>query len=251
MLQSALLLLSLAQSSHGLSPTLQSSAISVANQAIMEATAALSGNSTASTSVQTSNQSFTTPSGAVVSAGGTVLNTPTVQPSDSVSVQTATPSQGTIVFTQLAGSQQVRNGTANLYFTVQNKTQYEAHVDSLTVQLTCYGCVENTGGWVVAVQDDAGETYANVPFQWSNQSATSTTITPVSLNLNQPLVVYENGQKNFRIAVAANQWADAQIESASIQSVGFSGAQSNFTSAGLPLTLSPQQVISGESPADF
>lgn len=78
LLQSALLLLTMAQSTPDLPQGFQTNAVSVAEQAIAEATAALSASSTNSVvpTPSTTNQTFTTPSGAVIAPGGNVLSVP-------------------------------------------------------------------------------------------------------------------------------------------------------------------------------
>ena len=79
LLQSALLLLTMAQSTPSLSQSFRDNAVSVAQEAITEATAALAASSTSSvtSTALTTNQTFTTPSGAVIGADGTVVSTPT------------------------------------------------------------------------------------------------------------------------------------------------------------------------------
>jgi len=97
LLQSALLLLATAQSTPNLPPSFQANAVAVAQSAISQATAALSSGSTrAATSA--SNQTFTTPSGAIINAQGTVLSAPiTAAPSLSIQISTTTaPSKFTI-----------------------------------------------------------------------------------------------------------------------------------------------------------
>lgn len=89
LLQSALLLLTMAQSTPSLSQSFQANAVNVAQQAIAEATAALAATTTPG--VQSSNQTFTTPSGAVINSQGNVISTPTpATPTLSVEISTTT-----------------------------------------------------------------------------------------------------------------------------------------------------------------
>ena len=80
LLQSALLLLTMAHSTPSLPPSFQANAVSVAEQAIAEATAAPSASSTntVASTPSTTNQTFTTPSGAVIGIGadGNVFGIP-------------------------------------------------------------------------------------------------------------------------------------------------------------------------------
>ena len=100
MLQTALSLLVLVNSNPSLPQSMRDNAQQVAQQAIAQATAAIAANNAPQTN-QTSNatstvtnQTFTTPSGAVVSADGTVLNAPI--PS-TVSMPTAPATTPTVV----------------------------------------------------------------------------------------------------------------------------------------------------------
>ena len=93
LLQSALLLLAMAQSAPSLPQSFRDNAVSVAHQAISEATAALAASSTSPTAsiVSTTNQTFTTPSGAVIGAGGNVVSVPaSATPSLSIQISTTT-----------------------------------------------------------------------------------------------------------------------------------------------------------------
>ena len=100
MLQTALSLLVLVNSNPSLPQSMRDNAQQVAQQAITQATAAIAANNAPQTN-QTSNvtstvtnQTFTTPSGAVISADGTVLNAPI--PS-TVSMSTAPATTPTVV----------------------------------------------------------------------------------------------------------------------------------------------------------
>jgi hypothetical protein len=128
LLQSALLLLTMAQSTPNLSQSFQANAVSVAHQAIAEATAALTASSTSSvaSTAATTNQTFTTPSGAVIGADGTVLNALTPAPP-------ATATNDTLLLS--FGQESTANGSAYISWSTNIPTDSKIFLTLMPVAL--------------------------------------------------------------------------------------------------------------------
>jgi hypothetical protein len=93
LLQSALLLLTAAQSATNLPQSFRNEAITVAQEAISQATLALSSpQSATSTAATSTQQDFTLPNGAVVDSNGNVVTPPTLTSSSQTKVNTGSPS---------------------------------------------------------------------------------------------------------------------------------------------------------------
>lgn len=90
LLQSALLLLSAAQSTPNLPQSFRDNASVVAQEAISAATAALASN-TSNTISSIAPQTYTTPIGAVIGQDGSVLSTPYVPPTTQAATQQYQP----------------------------------------------------------------------------------------------------------------------------------------------------------------
>jgi len=130
LLQSALLLLSVAQTSPNLTQNFRDNAAAVAQKAISEATAALSASQTAavSTSVPPSSQHFTTPSGSVVDGSGNVVSGPTEDPGPPVD-----PSQ-LIQYQQFAARQAIWKQCQTELKSIDD--EYDSELARLNQQLT-------------------------------------------------------------------------------------------------------------------
>ena len=156
-----------------------------------------------------------------------------------------------ITIKELDGSYQQKNRIADLYFSIYNNSDTEAHVNLVNMQLFGYGFLPDTEA-IAYLQDNTGQTLGFTPLQHSSKSATSSITIQLDINLSQPLVIYEKSQKNFRITITFKTMTGSEINAAKLLGVGFSGVSANnFTAQGLPVMIYTKKVEIGGAPEKF
>jgi len=156
-----------------------------------------------------------------------------------------------ITIKELDGSYQQKNRIADLYFSIYNNSDTEAHVNLVNMQLFGYGFLPDTEA-VAYLQDNTGQTLGFTPLQHFSKSATSSITIQLDMNLSQPLVIYEKSQKNFRITITFKTMIGSEINAAKLLGVGFSGVSANnFTAQGLPIMIYTKKVEIGGAPENF
>ena len=199
----------------------------------------------------------TLPNGAVVEmdANGNISRTIKEAPQQIYTpVQTSNlnkESSKFITIKELDGSYQQKNRIADLYFSIYNNSDTEAHVNLVNMQLFGYGFLPDTEA-IAYLQDNTGQTLGFTPLQHSSKSATSSITIQLDMNLSQPLVIYEKSQKNFRITITFKTMTGSEINAAKLLGVGFSGVSANnFTAQGLPVMIYTKKVEIGGAPEKF
>jgi peptidoglycan hydrolase-like protein with peptidoglycan-binding domain len=186
------------------------------------------------------SKTFTLPNGTVVDANGNVVSyskeTQTQEaPISNIEVKTVSVQEA-------SGSNQQKRGSTELYFSIKNNSNTEAHVSKINVTLGGYGFKLNSD-MIVTVNDDKGKTYGLVTMQPSSPGVTSVISIPLAMELSEPIVVYENSQKDLRMRISFTQGSDAEINSANFWNISFSGPTAvSFTAQGLPFNIYPKAL---------